>query len=285
MSPDLTSIADDKAPPGITIPSLLLRLGTGLFYGAVMFAGFWFGTIPTGILLGVFAGAAAGEFYAMARADARLPNEIFGIATATSMPVAAALWGISGMTWVITVLVFGSLVWHVLYRRMRTVDTAITLLGAAYIGFLLGYFVLITRTFTAGRYMALVLLASVWAADVFAYLFGSLFGKHRLVPHISPKKSWEGFAAGTIATIGVWVASVCLGIVPGLGISQGASLGFVVAVAALAGDLIESRIKREAGIKDSGSAFPGHGGFFDRVDSLILVGVVAYWAFTWMGMK
>lgn len=287
MTPGQT---EANAPAGISAEGFAVRLMTGAAYATVMVAGLWFGRYSAGVLLGLLAGAAVAEFYALARRDARLPNEMFGITAAAAMPVCAAAWGASGLSAALTALIVGSLVWHLLNRRMRTADTAITLFGAVYVGFLLAYLVLILRTFEQGRELALVLLASVWAADVFAYLVGSTIGRHRLAPHISPKKSWEGFIAGTLATIGVWAAAVRLPILgepvlAGVSDTTTVLVGCAVAVAALVGDLVESRIKREAGVKDSGTALPGHGGFLDRLDSLIAVGVVAFWVLWWSGVR
>ncbi len=281
----MTTDSGGNTPAGISISSLGVRLVTGLVYAAIMVVGMWWGPLSAGVLLGVLGAAAVAEFYAIARHDARLPNEMFGIVATAAMPVCAALWGAAGLSSALTALVVASLAWHLLNRRMRTADTAITLFGAAYVGFLLAYLVLILRTFEQGRVLALVLLLSVWAADVFAYLVGSTVGRHRLAPHISPKKSWEGFAAGLAATIGIWMAAVRLPYLNSLTYGQAALVGLAVAVAALAGDLVESRIKREAGVKDSGTALPGHGGFLDRLDSVIAVGVVAFWVLRWMGVR
>jgi phosphatidate cytidylyltransferase len=119
---------------------------------------------------------------------------------------------------------------------------------------------------------------------VAAYFVGSLTGRHKLAPHISPKKSWEGFFAGAAACTGVWVAAPLL---PGLDLELGlaALTGVAVALSSVIGDLAESRMKREAGIKDSGNSLPGHGGFLDRLDSLILVCLIAYWVLWWGGVR
>jgi phosphatidate cytidylyltransferase len=145
--------------------------------------------------------------------------------------------------------------------------------------------------------LVLAILLSVWAADVGAYFVGSLLGRHKLAPAISPGKSWEGFIGGILGSVVVWV--VALGL-PDTGVSwlegisiadTGLTLGWVVAigvsvaVAGLFGDLVESRIKREVGAKDSGSLLPGHGGFLDRFDSLIVVSVVAYYMLVWGGVS
>ncbi|TLM73202.1 MAG: hypothetical protein FDZ70_07810 [Actinobacteria bacterium] len=137
--------------------------------------------------------------------------------------------------------------------------------------------------------LLLATVVSVWANDSFAYIVGSTLGRHRMAPRISPNKSWEGFAAGTLFTIVVWLLTYYLvrERVPDWPLTLGwhAAIGVAVSIATATGDLFESRLKREAGVKDSGTLLPGHGGFLDRHDSLILVSVVAYWMIAWAGVR
>jgi len=272
-----------ERPAGIKPASLLRRVATAAAYGLVVLGALWWGPLPTGVVFGVMAGFAAGEFYSLERREARLPNEVFGVIAAAAMPVAAALWGLPGLLAVVSGLVAASLVWHTLVSRIRTADTAETVFGAVYTGFLLAYLVLI-RTYEAGLILAAAVVLSVWLNDVAAYFVGSLLGRHKMAPHISPKKSWEGFAAGAVACIGLWA---CVPLVPQSGVDLTLALvvGVAVAIASVIGDLAESRMKREAGVKDSGSSLPGHGGFLDRLDSLILVCLVAYWVLWWGGVR
>lgn len=100
--------------------------------------------------------------------------------------------------------------------------------------------------------LILSVLVLIWANDTFAYFTGMLFGKHKLAETISPKKTWEGFFGGLIFTV------------------------IVVVISGTLGDLIESKWKREAGVKDSGTIMPGHGGIFDRIDSIVLVAPVVF---------
>ena len=288
-----TSFSGDmqvEEPEGIKPVKLVTRIATAIAYAAVVLGAIWFGRYTAGAIIGVMAGFAAGEFYAMERRESRLPNEIFGVAAATFMPMAAAFWGIPGLSAVVTALIAASLVWHVVFVRVRTADTAVTVFGALYTGFLLAYLVLILDTYSAGRLLAFGVVASVWANDSLAYLVGSLLGRHKMVPRISPKKSWEGFLAGLIGTVVVWVVvqqlpSLFPSLAPiGLTMPWALATALAIGLAVVIGDLAESRIKREAGVKDSGNALPGHGGFLDRLDSLILVCLVAYWMLWWGGV-
>ena len=164
---------------------------------------------------------------------------------------------------------------------MTVYDTAMTVFGAVYTGFMLSHLVLM-RALPDGRSYVVVLFASVWASDVFAYFAGTAFGRHKLAPHVSPRKSWEGAVAGGLAASAAWIIARLFvrGAIPVVSL---AIVGVGVAVAAIVGDLVESRIKREAGAKDSGDLLPGHGGFLDRFDSVIAAAVIAYYLLVWAG--
>lgn len=282
--------ANIQEPDGIKPVGLMTRTITAVAYGAVVLGAIALGPLSTGVVFGIMAGWAALEFYAMSRRESRLPNEFIGVAAAGSMPLAAALWGMAGLSAIMTALIAASLVWHVVFVRVRTTDTATTVFGALYPGFLLAYLVLIIRDFAGGTELALAVVISVWVNDSFAYFFGSMLGRHKMAPRISPKKSWEGFVAGLVGTVVVWTLLVLT--IPrffpglpqtGLSVVWALATGIAVGIAVVIGDLAESRMKREAGVKDSGNALPGHGGFLDRLDSLILVCLVAYWMLYWGG--
>ena len=280
-------------PEGIKPARLVVRIVTAVVYAVVVLGAIWLGGVSAlgrysdlvlGVVMGVMAGFASAEFYAMSRRESRLPNEMFGVAAAALMPIAAAIWGMAGLSSLLTLLIAASLVWHVVFIRVRTTDTATTVFGAIYTGFLLSYLVLILRNFHAGRALALAVVLGVWANDSLAYLVGSMIGRHKMVPRISPKKSWEGFFAGLLGTLAVWIALPLLVPDTGLSLPWAVLTGTVLGATVVIGDLFESRMKREAGVKDSGNSLPGHGGFLDRLDSLILVGLVAYWLLVWGGV-
>ena len=119
----------------------------------------------------------------------------------------------------------------------------------------------------------LAIIFTVWVNDIFAYLVGCSIGKHKMCPTISPKKSWEGFFGGVLFAVGFAMA---VGYMMEGNIYLWGGLGAVVALAGVAGDLVESMIKREFGVKDSGNLIPGHGGVLDRFDALLLAAPVAY---------
>lgn len=118
---------------------------------------------------------------------------------------------------------------------------------------------------TGTDYLVLFYLAT-WANNSFAYLVGSAIGKNKLLPKISPKKSWEGFLGGTIATV---LVALLFSAYTSIDSLLSVFIGLSIPVMATVGDLIQSYFKRKAKVKDSGSLLPGHGGFYDRMDSVI----------------
>lgn len=160
-----------------------------------------------------------------------------------------------------------------------------TVFGSAYVG-LLGFLPRIAATdvplpaaapFAAyldvGRWWLVVAVLGVWAFDTGAYLAGRTIGGPGFFTNISPRKTWAGVIGGLVAVIAV-AAFLAWGL--GRAPSEGLLIGAVIAVAAQAGDLAESMLKRAAGAKDSGTLFPGHGGVLDRVDSLLFAGPAVY---------
>ena len=122
--------------------------------------------------------------------------------------------------------------------------------------------------------MVWVMFIGTWASDSFAYFAGRAFGSHKLAPAISPNKTIEGFFGGLIGTIAVVVG---LGWLLAMPLPQMAALGAAIAVLGTLGDLVESMMKRQTGIKDSGAIIPGHGGVWDRFDSVLFTVPLVYY--------
>lgn len=159
---------------------------------------------------------------------------------------------------------------------------ASTFLGIFYVSWGLSHIYLIRDIRPEGRGLSFFLFIVVWALDVGAYAGGSRFGKNKLAPSVSPKKSWEGVAAGTACALAASVL-VRAAFLPALSMSGALSLGFFVAVAAQISDLSESLFKRNVGVKDSGTLLPGHGGLLDRFDSFLLTAPAYYYALVFLG--
>lgn len=266
-----------KTPDKLKNPSSLqVRLRTGIVYVSLSVLFIMASRWTTLILVMITAGICAGEFYYMLRSDAKLPNETIGVIAAVLYPVSAFFLGLHGLVYVTVALMVALTVWYVFWMRARISDVGISLFGAVYVGMQLSALILIREAMPGewGGVFLLVLFVSIWANDAFAYLFGSKFGRHKLAPRTSPKKSWEGFFAGLVASMLFWCLTV---FIPGMDINiyQALVYGLICGVAGVFGDLCESRIKRGTGFKDSGTIMPGHGGLFDRCDSLITTAVVA----------
>lgn len=282
------------------LKGFLYRTLTAIGIGIVLISADLLGDWTWAAVVAALAAICAIEFYRMARAVGRGANEVFGVVASAAMPLAVVLYatrplvgsgasshselGAVGLTAVTGGLVVAALVWNIVFRQFKGADTSTTVFGAVYVGFTLSHLVLI-HALENGAQLILVLLFGVWAMDVFAYLVGSAIGKHRLAPHISPKKSWEGFIAGSVGTVAAWVVGWYLIKPAGISLWWFVLTGVIAAVAALLGDLAESRLKREVGAKDSGTLLPGHGGFLDRFDSLILVSIVAYYMLLFGGLR
>jgi len=150
-----------------------------------------------------------------------------------------------------------------------------TVAGIIYIGWLLSHFVAL-RGLEHGREWVLFALFVTFASDSTAYFVGSAIGKHLLAPGISPKKTWEGAVAGVIGAICIGLLLVMLLGLP-ITYTQAVPLAIAVSIFGQLGDLLESLFKRRVGIKDSGKAMPGHGGFLDRMDSVVFAGAFVYY--------
>ena len=120
----------------------------------------------------------------------------------------------------------------------------------------------------------LFLFLIVWGCDSFAYYVGKTFGRHKLAPVVSPNKTWEGTVGGLIGATLIGAAAGAWWLAPELGPVRGAAAAAVASSAGQVGDLVKSLWKRGAGVKDSGTFLPGHGGFYDRIDSLLFAGPV-----------
>ena len=256
--------------------SFQVRLRTGIIYITLNIACILASDISTMIILAATAGVCAGEFYYMLRSDAKMPNELIGIVGAMAYPVAVFFLGVPGLVYVTAALLLAVTVWYVYWLRARVSDVGVCLFGAMYTGMQLSGLLLIRMSLGGlwGGVLVLVIFASIWFNDAGAYVFGSKFGKHKLAPRTSPNKSWEGFIAGIVVSMAFWCILLAG---PGVNINVWECMGFglVCGLTSVLGDLCESRVKRSVGFKDSGTIMPGHGGLFDRCDSLMPTAVAS----------
>jgi phosphatidate cytidylyltransferase len=156
---------------------------------------------------------------------------------------------------------------------------AVTLFGLIYVAWLANFVTRVNFATVNGRYWVMYLIVVTKFTDIGAYLIGSSIGRHKMTPRISPKKTWEGTIGGVIFAVGgAWL---CYRFIPGLSrdglnIIHVVVLGLLLGGAAIIGDLAESLIKREAGVKDSSTILPGHGGCLDMIDSLLFTAPLLY---------
>ena len=193
--------------------------------------------------------------------------------------IAAYLRGTDALLFGVVVTMLACVLWRLPdgapgYLR----DATASVLVAAYVPMLAAFAALLTAP-SDGAARVVAFVATTVCSDVGGYAAGVVFGKHPMAPRVSPKKSWEGFAGSTAGCVacGVGVVSTFMDIAWW----QGALFGLAVVVAATVGDLGESLLKRDLGIKDMGHLLPGHGGIMDRLDSLLIVAPVSWLLLSW----
>jgi len=233
---------------------------------------------------------AAWEFVRLFRAGGYQPASVLVIAAVVAFTIERSLDGFTSAPLIISLFILASMSYHLYcYERGReqaATDFGITLAGAFYIGWLGAYLVSL-RELPDGMWWVLTVLPAVWIADSGAYFIGRTWGRHKMTPRLSPKKSWEGYIAGIasgalggalLAYAWGWLGGDAIAVTP----LRGAILGFTLGVLTILGDLGESMIKRQVGVKDSSNLLPGHGGVFDRIDSWLWAGVIGYYLVLWL---
>lgn len=237
--------------------------------GAVWLGGWWLAALAVaGGLIAVH------ELSVMARTLRPLVLAAFAglAATLVGAHLGGADWLLAG---IMATLALSFLVFLVSSARQSATSAfAITVFAVVWIGGGLGHLLLVRDIPDDGRLLIFVVLLTVFADDTAAYVVGRAIGRHKLAPAISPGKSVEGFLGGTVAAVAVaFFALYDQGV---LEIWESLVLGLVVALASTLGDLFESAVKRDLGVKDSGRILAGHGGVLDRVDSLLWAGPAAF---------
>lgn len=262
----------------------------------------WLGGWVLGAVMAFVAGMGAREFFRLAEAGGGEPLVFPGVALAVFLPLAAAQyssypslapWVFGGVV-VTTLVALGGSVWVRGVEGSPLSAATATVVGALYTGGTLAFSLLLRHlpdTVTAtpvaslpdvihGGFLVAFPITVTWIGDSVAYFAGKRWGRRKLVPRISPGKTVVGGVAGLAAAV---VTSVLFALVfldvqrpLGMGLGVAAVTGLLIGVAAQLGDLTESVLKREAGVKDSGSLLPGHGGVLDRFDALFFTIPLGY---------
>lgn len=189
--------------------------------------------------------------------------------------------GTAGQVVGLVVLFLGAVLWELAAHERD--DVVGTLGGTMFLGlwtaFMASYAVLLATRPNGWQAGLLAVLGGVILGDIGGYAFGSLFGRHRIAPSISPNKTWEGLVGGLVlAAVGAWFALPLLGAPWDADPLAGVLVALAAAVAGFVGDLAESMVKRDLGVKDLGRILPGHGGVLDRVDGILVALPVGYYA-------
>jgi phosphatidate cytidylyltransferase len=258
--------------------------------GAIVFGVIFLGTLIWGALpftFGVALAAVIGsvELFGLfeTKGQATATAAVLGITASIAYVFLAHFKPIQSIGYVTVALIFGSFMWYMLVLKhvKPTKAVALTVLAPMLTGLCLSYLVLLrdfagktTPARNNGWYLVLYVIVLIWIYDVFAWFVGRKIGRHKMAPTISPNKSWEGTIAGTV---GVLACSVLfrqfIQWVTGhsrfswFSIPVALVIGVLVVILSPLGDLAESLIKRDYGVKDMGKLIPGHGGIMDRFDS------------------
>lgn len=205
------------------------------------------------------------------------PSAPFGVLCGFGMMFAAYLERPAFIGIVIAATLFGSFLLALRPQRGQTpaTDAAWTVFGVVWIGGGgAGAVSILMIAPQDGTFLLIATFLTIALGDIAAFFIGTRFGKRKLAPSISPGKSWEGFGAGICGSLAG--GALFAGLLFDLSLAAGLGIGAIVALLAPAGDLVESLVKRELGIKDSGRLLPGHGGFLDRLDAIIFCCPVVY---------
>ncbi|MDR0415412.1 MAG: phosphatidate cytidylyltransferase [Prevotellaceae bacterium] len=255
--------------------NLLTRLLSGTIYVALVLGSLYLCPQAFACVMAFAMLVSMHELYGIAAKTGAKPQRAAGLLCGVSVFAAcyAGTFGLAGETCnhiffylpiPLAVFVF----FAELFRKSSTplANIACTLLGVAYVALPFSLTSFVYKVAGANAMCSFFIL--LWANDTFAYLFGIAFGRHKMFPAISPKKSWEGYVGGILSVVvAAWALHRLFGDVE---LVHMVSFGVIISATGVLADLVESMLKRNAGVKDSGAIMPGHGGLLDRFDAALL---------------
>lgn len=263
--------------------NMWVALGTGLLFGGVSLLMFKEGTVSSLALCVVLVTVAAAELFSALRRAGYVPATLLGLAGTVFVMIAAYLRGVSGIVLSLVLVMVFTMLWYLagVVRQRPVPNISVTLLGFAWVG-ILGSFagLLLDPSAFPHRHGVAFLVAAglvTVAHDIGGLMVGRAFGAkaHLLAPRVSPKKTWEGLVGASVLAIAV--SMVIVRFISPWSASSALGLALIVVVVAPLGDLCESMVKRDLGLKDMGSLLPGHGGMLDRVDAVLFVLPAVYY--------
>ena len=259
---------------------MLKRSLTALVIAAIGLPATIYGGVYFWLLMAVFLTIAAWEYVNLMRGADFKPAMLITIFGVFAIFSARTLFPTYESA-ILTAFVLIAMTYHLIAfergRDQSAGDFAITVAGLVYMGWIGAYLVKL-RELPNGLWWFFLILPAAWFADSGAYFIGKNFGKHKLSPRLSPKKTWEGYWGGVLfgtlsGILFAWLWREHLDIT----LFQGAIIGLILSMLTTLGDLGESMIKRQSGIKDSSNILPGHGGIFDRIDTWIWAASMGYY--------
>jgi phosphatidate cytidylyltransferase len=267
-----------KSRAGRNLPA---AIGVGVGMGSIVICSLIFepavfvGVVSIAVLIALW------EFSnALATTGVRVPVVPIAIGT-VAMLVAGYTAGTESLMVGLLLTVLGVIGWRLAEGPDGFVrDVTAGVFTSVYLPFLAGFAVLMASAPNDGAQRVATFILVVVCNDVGGFATGVLFGKHPMAPRISPKKSWEGMVGSLLACAAG--GAVCMATLMDDAAWKGGLLGLALAVAATVGDLGESVLKRDIGVKDMGTLLPGHGGIMDRLDSLLIAAPIAWLLLTWM---
>jgi len=219
----------------------------------------------------------------MARPNGTEPNVWMGYLVYLALVGDQLLGGSQYLGSILILSILILMTWEMFRKKTHVLENvASTFFAAIFVGMAMSYFILLQQLGFEGQgghvggYAVLTVFIGVWTCDTMAYFIGSAIGKHKIFPRVSPNKSWEGSIAGLIGSFVALILIVKAGWLPGLDYIDALWLGLIAGVAGQVGDFAESLVKRDVGVKDSSNLLPGHGGAWDRLDSILFAAPLSY---------
>lgn len=265
----------ERRGPGRDVPMAFL---TGLILAGLAIGAIAIGTGPFAVFAGVVVLFAQGEFYQALQKAHHQPATALGLVAGALVLWAGYFSGEEAMLAMLALSTFATFLWYLAvpaqHRRDVVSNVALTVLGIAYIPGLAAFALPVLRL-EDGRSLTVAIIGLAIVYDIAAFGVGYFWGSRPLAPNVSPKKSWEGAIGATLVVVAVAVGGVAPSVDLLETVGRSVGLAVVIAIFAPLGDLAESLLKRDLGLKDMGAVLPGHGGVLDRIDSVLFVAPAA----------